>query len=84
MRPWRRSKRSAGTLSLHIAKKLRYLKTGHFILTKKKLKEAVSAEDRRVMELAELPEEFDLDGALKALFCWCQSAFERIDRLGGI
>ena len=63
---------------------LHYLESGRFILTKKELKEAVSAEDRRVLELAELPDGFDFDGALKTLFGWCQSTFERIDHLGGI
>ncbi|MBQ7460449.1 MAG: tyrosine-type recombinase/integrase, partial [Oscillospiraceae bacterium] len=43
---------------------LHYLETGHFILTKKELKEAALAEDRRVLELAELPDGFDFDGAL--------------------
>ena len=46
---------------------LYYLETGHFILTKKELKEAVSAEDRRVLELAELPDGFDFDRAFSVL-----------------
>ena len=40
---------------------LYYLETDHFILTKRNLKEAVSAEDRRVLELAEMPDGFDFD-----------------------
>ena len=35
---------------------LHYLESGCFILTKKELKEAVSEDDRRVLELAELPD----------------------------
>ena len=62
---------------------LHYLETGHFILTKKELKEAALAEDRRVLELAELLDGFDFDQTFSALFAWCQSAFARIERLGG-
>ena len=58
---------------------LHYLETGRFILTKKELKEAVSEEDRRVLELAELPDGFDLDRAFFNLFAWCQAAFPRAE-----
>ena len=61
---------------------LYYLKSGRFILTKKELKEAVSEEDRRVLELAELPDGSDFDQAFSVLFAWCQGAFARVDRLG--
>ena len=60
---------------------LDYLESGCFVLTKKGLKEAVSPEDRRVLELAELPDGFDFDDAFAALFAWCQAAFTRIDRM---
>ena len=60
---------------------LHYLESGHFVLTKKELKEAVSEEDRRVLELAELPDGFDFDQAFSALFAWCQTAFLRVERL---
>ena len=60
---------------------LHYLESGRFILTKKDLKEAVSAEDRRVLELAELPDGFDFDQAFSVLFAWCQSAFLRVEQL---
>ena len=60
---------------------LHYLESGRFILTKKDLKEAVSVEDRRVLELAELPNGFDFDQAFSALFAWCQSAFLRVEQL---
>jgi hypothetical protein len=60
---------------------LHYLESGRFILTKKELKEAVSEEDRRVLELAELPDGFDFDQAFSALFAWCQTAFMRVERL---
>lgn len=60
---------------------LHYLESGRFILTKGELKEAVSAEDRRVLELAELPDGFDFDKAFSALFAWCQEVFARAGRL---
>jgi hypothetical protein len=63
---------------------LHYLESGRFILTKKELKEAVSAEDRRVLELAELPDGFDFEQAFSVLFAWCQGAFKRVNHLGGI
>ena len=63
---------------------LHYLESGRFILTKKELKEAVSAEDRRMLELAELPDGFDFDQAFSVLFAWCQKAFARVGCLGGM
>ena len=60
---------------------LHYLEHGCFLLTKKELKEAVSAEDRRVLELAELSDGFDFDCAFSLLFAWCQSVFPRIEKL---
>ena len=61
----------------YLIQNLHYLESGRFILTKKELKEAVSAEDRRVLELSELPDGFDFDQAFSTLFAWCQGAFER-------
>ena len=63
---------------------LHYLERGRFILTEKELKEAVSGEDRRVLELAELPDGFDFEQAFSVLFSWCQRAFARVDNIGGI
>ncbi len=60
---------------------LHYMESGRFVLTKKELKKAVSEEDRRVLELAELPDGFDFDQAFSALFAWCQSAFLRAEQL---
>ena len=60
---------------------LHYLESGRFVLTKKELKEAVSEEDRRMLELAELPDGFDFDKAFSILFSWCQSAFLRVEQL---
>ena len=66
---------------LFLIQNLHYLETGNFILTKKELKEEVSAEDRRALELAELPDGFDFDQAFSVLFAWCQRAFPRVERL---
>ena len=62
---------------------MHFLESSHFILTKTGLKEAVSSEDRRVLELEELPDVYDFDQAFSTLFAWCQSAFARIEHLGG-
>ena len=61
----------------YLIQNLHYLETGSFVLTKQKLKEAVSPEDRRILELAELPDGFDFDDAFSSLFSWCQAAFTR-------
>ena len=62
---------------------MHFLESSHFILTKTGLKEAISSEDRRVLELEELPDVYDFDQAFSSLFAWCQSAFARIEHLGG-
>lgn len=73
--------RGTGKGLFFLIQNLHYLETDRFILTKKELKKAVSAEDRRVLELAELPDGFDFDQAFELLFAWCQRAFSRMDRL---
>ena len=60
---------------------LHYLESSRFIITKKELMAAASEEDRRVLELAELPDGFDFDQAISILFAWCQSAFTRLERM---
>ena len=60
---------------------LYYLESGSFVFIKRELKEAVSPEDRRILELSELPNGFDFDNAFAALFFWCRAAFTRIDRI---
>ena len=66
---------------LFLIQNLHYLEIGRFVLTKKELKEAFSEEDRRVLELAELPDGFDFDRAFSLLFVWCQAAFLRVEQL---
>ena len=73
--------RSACKGVFFLMQNLHYLESGRFIFTKKDLKEVVSAEDRRVLELAELPNGFDFDQAFSILFAWCQRAFLRAEQL---
>ncbi|MBQ7172416.1 MAG: nucleotidyltransferase domain-containing protein [Clostridia bacterium] len=60
---------------------LHFLESGTFAVTKRELKERVSAEDRALLEMAELPDDYDFDTAFRTLFCWCQNAFIRADLL---
>ena len=63
----------------YLIQNLHFLESGCFILSKKELKEAVSVEDRMILELTELPEDCDFDQAFSVLFAWCQKTFIRID-----
>ena len=63
----------------YLIQNLHFLESGCFILSKKELKEAVSVEDRMILELTELPEDYDFDQAFSVLFAWCQKTFIRID-----
>ena len=67
----------------YLIQNLHFLESGCFILRKTDLKEAVTEEDRIILEMAELPDGYDFDQAFTSLFAWCQSAFARIKRLGG-
>ncbi len=60
---------------------LYYLESGKFVVTKKELKEQVSKDDRTILELAELHDDFDFDKAMSLLFTWCQNAFIRMEEL---
>ena len=65
----------------YLIQNLHFLESGRFILRRKELKEAVAMEDRLVLELAELTDDYDFDQAFASLFAWCQSAFERTEGL---
>ena len=65
----------------YLIQNLHFLESGCFILTKKELREAVSADDRRVLELSGLADGFDFDQAFSVLFAWCQNVFVRIEHL---
>ena len=60
---------------------LRFLENGHFLLSRRELREAATEEDRTIMELAQLPDDYDFDRAFVSLFEWCQRAFERVEHL---
>ena len=66
----------------YLIQNLHFLESGHFILSRRNLKEAVAKEDRIVLEMAELPDGYDFDQAFSFLFAWCQNAFARIKCLG--
>ena len=67
----------------YLIQNLHFLESGHFILSRKDLKEAVTDEDRVILELAELPDVYEFDQAFSSLFAWCQKTFARIEYLGG-
>ena len=60
---------------------LHYLESGKFVVTKKELKEQVSEDDCKILELAELHDDFDFDKVMSLLFTWCQNAFVRVEEL---
>ncbi len=64
-----------------IMQHLYYLKSGHFIPTKRELLACVRDEDKTVLELSisvQQQKDFDFDRAFSALFCWCQNALAQI------
>ena len=67
----------------YLIQNLHFLESGHFILSRKELYEAVPEEDRIVLEMAELPDDYDFDQAFSSLFAWCQGTFVRIEHHGG-
>ena len=67
----------------YLIQNLHFLESGHFILSRKDLKEAVTDEDRLILELAELPDVYEFDQAFSSLLAWCQKTFARIEYLGG-
>ena len=57
---------------------LHFLESGSFAVTKQDLKEQSSEEDRAILEMAELPDDFDYDMTFRLVFDWCQSLFNRV------
>ena len=60
---------------------LHYLESGDFVPTRRALMQRASEEDRRVLALADLPEDYDFDEAFSLLFAWIKNAFHRIGRI---
>lgn len=56
-----------------------YLESGRFINSREELKKLVSAKDRAVLKISELPDDYDFDKAFRQVFGWCADAFERIN-----
>ncbi len=57
---------------------LHFLEKGSFAVTKRELKEQVSEEDRAMLGMTELPDDYDFDAAFRLVFRWCQRAFDRV------
>lgn len=64
-----------------VIQNLHYLESGVFAVTKRELKEQVSEEDRTVLEIADIVDDYDYDMAFGLVFRWCQRAFFRLDRI---
>ena len=64
-----------------LVQNLYYLESGCFVLTKRELKEQVSKEDREILELADLPDDYVFENAVLQLLTWCQSVFARMEKI---
>ncbi len=76
-----RKLRDSGKALFFLIQNLVYLETGVFAATKHELKTLVSEEDREMLSLAELPEEYDFDEAFRCVFHWCQNALYRLEQV---
>lgn len=65
----------------YLIQNIRYLETGTFAQTREELKKTVSQEDRLMLTMSELPDDYDFDAAFVAVFAWCQKAFLRMDQI---
>lgn len=61
-----------------VIQNLHYLESGNFLLKKSDLKAAVSVEDREMLCIPELPDDYDFEKTYVAVVAWCQKAFVRI------
>jgi len=62
-----------------VIQNLHYLESGNFLLKKSDLKAAVSVEDRVMLCIPELPDDYDFEKTYTAVIDWCQKAFTRIE-----
>ncbi len=58
-----------------------YLENGVFIKTKRELKEVVNDEDKKILMMAELPDDYDFDKEFDTVIEWCKKAFVRVDSI---
>ena len=63
---------------LFLVQNLHYLESGVFALTGCELAKSVSAEDRAMLLMSALPDDFDFDSSFRTVFQWCQNAFMRL------
>ena len=61
-----------------VIQNLHFLESGEFLLKKSDLKAAVSEQDRVMLCIPELPDDYDFDKTYEAVIDWCQKAFARI------
>ena len=61
-----------------VIQNLHYLESGEFLLKKSDLKATVSAQDREMLCIPELPDDYDFEKTYEAVIAWCQKAFARI------
>ena len=74
-----RDKLRASSKQLYfVIQNLHYLESGNFLLKKSDLKAAVSAQDRAILCIPELPDDYDFDKTYTAVIAWCQKAFARV------
>ena len=74
-----RNKLRASSKQLYfVIQNLHYLESGEFLLKKRDLKAAVSVQDRAMLCIPELPDDYDFDKTYEAVITWCQKAFARI------
>ena len=73
--------RGVGKELFFLIQNLHFLESGQFVLTRKALLKQVGEDDRGMLAMADLPDDFDFDRAFAAVFQWCQNAFARVDQI---
>ena len=61
-----------------VIQNLHYLESDDFILKKSDLKAAVSEQDREMLFIPELSDDYDFDKTYASVITWCQKVFARI------
>ena len=64
-----------------IIQNMYYLEHGRFVLAKEELKALCGEEDRAMLAMAALPDDYDFDRAFASVFKWCQNAFGRMNQI---
>ncbi len=76
-----RAFRSTAKGFFFLIQNLHYLESGTFVITKAALREAVKKEDRVMLSMTDLPDDYDFDAAFLFAIGWCQNAFARIGQI---